>query len=148
MHIPADKHRKLDVKAIEVTLVGFEPGSKGYQLWDKQTHSMKLSRDVTFDESSFPSQKDVETSPAPTQMLLVVTAPNPAVQPLLHITRAPSPTPSVSSEASVENLIYQPRPHTPPATSVVVPFPPPNTPHTPKKECEVPHSPPSHPSAT
>jgi hypothetical protein len=148
MHVPADKRRKLDVKAIEVTLVGFEPGSKGYQLWDKQTHSIKLSRDVTFDESSFPSQKDVKTHPAPTQTLPVVTAPNSAVQPLLPVTRAPSPTPSTDSEGSVENLIYQPRPHTPPATSVVVPFPPPNSPCTPKKECEVPHSPPSRPSAT
>jgi hypothetical protein len=148
MHVPADKRRKLDVKAIEVTLVGFEPGSKGYQLWDKQTHSIKLSRDVTFDESSFPSQKDVETRPAPTQTLPVVTAPNLAVQPLLPVTRAPSPTPSTDSEGSVENLIYQLRPHTPPATSVVVPFPPPNTSHTPKKEREVPHSPPSRPSTT
>jgi hypothetical protein len=48
MHVPADKRRKLDAKAIEVTLVGFEPGAKGYQLWDKQTHSVRLSRDVTF----------------------------------------------------------------------------------------------------
>jgi hypothetical protein len=86
MHVPADKRHKSDAKAIEVTLVGFEPGSKGYQLWDKQTHSIKLSRVVTFDESSFPSQKDVETRPAPTQTSPVVTAPNPAVQPLLPVT--------------------------------------------------------------
>ena len=32
VHVPADKHGKLDAKAIEVTLVGFEPGAKGYQL--------------------------------------------------------------------------------------------------------------------
>jgi hypothetical protein len=32
MHVPTDKRRKLDAKAIEVTLVGFEPGAKGYQL--------------------------------------------------------------------------------------------------------------------
>jgi len=55
MHVPADKRHKLDAKATEVTLVGYEPGSKGYQLWDKHTHSVKLSRDVTFDESCFPS---------------------------------------------------------------------------------------------
>jgi hypothetical protein len=40
MHVPADKHRKLDAKATEVTLIGFEPGAKGYQLWDKQTRSV------------------------------------------------------------------------------------------------------------
>ena len=30
VHVPADKHCKLDAKAIEVTLVGYNPGSKGY----------------------------------------------------------------------------------------------------------------------
>src|SRR5260370_2820457 len=51
MHVPTDKQHKLDAKAIEVTLVRYKPGSKGYQLWDKHTHSVKLSRDVTFNES-------------------------------------------------------------------------------------------------
>ena len=86
MHVPTDKHHKLDAKAIEVVLVGFEPDSKGYHLWDKQTHSVKLSRDVTFDESSFLSHKDVETHPAPSTPIPVVTIPNLAVQPLLPIT--------------------------------------------------------------
>jgi hypothetical protein len=51
MHIPKDKRHKLDPKAVEVTLVGYEPGSKGYRLWDRRTHSFRLSQDVTFDES-------------------------------------------------------------------------------------------------
>ena len=54
MHVPADKRRKLDAKAVEVTFIGYESGSKGYRLWNKRTHSVHLSRDVTFDESSFP----------------------------------------------------------------------------------------------
>ena len=29
MHVPADKHRKLDAKALPVILVGYEPNSKG-----------------------------------------------------------------------------------------------------------------------
>ena len=32
MHVPADKHWKLDVKALLVILVGYEPNSKGYRL--------------------------------------------------------------------------------------------------------------------
>src|SRR5882762_2137758 len=32
MHVPSDKHRKLDAKSIETTLVGYEPGSRGYKL--------------------------------------------------------------------------------------------------------------------
>ena len=53
-YVPADKHCKLDAKAIEVTFIGYEPGSKGYRLWDTYTHSIHLSQDVTFDKSSFP----------------------------------------------------------------------------------------------
>jgi hypothetical protein len=46
MHVPADKQRKLDAKATQVTFVRYELGFKGYQLWDKNTHSIHLSRDV------------------------------------------------------------------------------------------------------
>ena len=54
MHVPADKHRKLDVKALPVVLVGYEPNSKGYRLWDKNTCSVHLSRDVTLTRAAFP----------------------------------------------------------------------------------------------
>jgi hypothetical protein len=138
---------KHDTKAIEVTLVGFEPGAKGYQLWDKQTHSVRLSRDVTFDESSFPSQKGVETHPAPIPPVPVIAAPNLVARPPFHIdypVRAPSPTQSQSSVEDVEDLL-DPRPSTPPS---VKPVPPLNTPRTPKRDCLAPTSPPPRPSAT
>ena len=70
MHVPADKWRKLDAKAVEVTFVGYELGSKGYQLCDKNTCSVHLSRDVTFDESSFPA-RNTETSSAPTSQTIL-----------------------------------------------------------------------------
>ena len=69
MHVPADKWCKLDAKATEVTFVRYELGSKGYQLWDKNTCSVHLSRDVTFDESSFPAKSN-ETSSAPTSQTI------------------------------------------------------------------------------
>ena len=34
------------------------------QLWDKRTHSLRLSRDVTFDESVFPFKQGDEPRPA------------------------------------------------------------------------------------
>jgi hypothetical protein len=64
MHVPADKRRKLDAKATQVMFVRYESGSKGYWLRDKNTRSVHLSRDVTFDKSSFPARGS-ETSPAP-----------------------------------------------------------------------------------
>jgi hypothetical protein len=107
MHVPADKRHKLDAKAIEVMLVGYEPGSKGYQLWDKHTCSVKLSRDVTFDESCFPSQQGTETplpnSPIPIPFFPAIAVPNtPARPPTL---RAPSPAPSMDSEEDVQNIL-------------------------------------------
>ncbi len=86
MHVPSDKRCKLDAKAIEVMLVRYEPGSKGYQLWDKHTRSVKLSRDVTFNESCFPSQQGAETHPQPTSSIPIpffpaAAAPNLAAEP-------------------------------------------------------------------
>ena len=53
VHTPEDKRKKLDPRSIEMTLVGYESGSKGYRLWNSTTRSIVLSRDVTFDERSF-----------------------------------------------------------------------------------------------
>ena len=107
MHVPADKQCKLDAKAVEVMLVGYEPGSKGYQLWDTHTHSVILSRDVTFDESCFPSRQGTETSlsdsPIPTHFYPAAAVSNMTAKPL--ISRAPSPVPSTDSEEDVTNLL-------------------------------------------
>jgi len=117
MHVPSDKRCKLDAKAVKVTLVGYEPGSKGYRLWDRHAHSLRLSRDVTFDESVFPSRQGDEpcpqpTSPAPLSAPAPVAnspasaAPNPpAPPPALPPARPPSPGSSTDSEASVKNLL-------------------------------------------
>jgi Integrase core domain len=66
VHVHKDNRKKLDPKAIEATFIGYEPGSKGYRLWDKRTRSVILSRDVKFDEDLFPSQKSDETRPTNT----------------------------------------------------------------------------------
>jgi hypothetical protein len=128
MPVPADKHRKLDAKAIEVVLVGYEPDSKGYKVWDRHTRPLKQSRDVTFDESSFPSRLGAETRPSPPPPVPVVAMPNPVAQPPISIPlQAPSPAESNGSAEEVQSLLDPPkRPSTPPST--IVPFPPPNSP--------------------
>ena len=104
MHVPIDKRRKLDAKAIEVTLVGYEPGSKGYRLWDRHTHSLRLSRDVTFDESIFPFKQGDLPSPAPTPPAPISVQapfiPSPAVA-VPNTPAPPPPQPSVTSVAPV-----------------------------------------------
>ena len=112
MYVPADKCQKLDVKALLVVPVVYEPNSKGYRLWDKNTCSVHLSRDVTFDESSFPA-KTAETelthigapapSPLPLPFYLVSAAPHmPAVPPPPC---AASPTSSSEDEDQVNELL-------------------------------------------
>ena len=43
-----------------MTFIGYEPESKGYQFWDKDSRSVVISRDVKFDESRFPHRKDLD----------------------------------------------------------------------------------------
>ena len=54
------KRRKLDPKSREMTFIDYEPGSKGYQFWDKDSRSVVISHDVKFDESKFPYRKDLD----------------------------------------------------------------------------------------
>lgn len=39
--------------------VGYEQGSKGYKFWDASSRRIIVSRDVTFDEDSFPARRDL-----------------------------------------------------------------------------------------
>src|SRR5258708_27205905 len=142
MHVPTDKQRKLDAKAIEVTLVRYEPGSKGYQLWDKHTHSVKLSRDVTFHESCFPSQQGAKTHPQPTSPIpipffLAAIAPNLAADPLSL--QAPSLAPTSSKEDIKNMLDPDSQPNTPPIQG-------PAPPTTSKQNHSLPTSLPYYPS--
>ena len=58
MHVQkAKREGKLDKKAVEMIFVGYEQGSKGYRFWNPATRSIVVSRDVTFDEESFPARK-------------------------------------------------------------------------------------------
>src|SRR5258708_9305869 len=124
-------------------LVRYEPGSKGYQLWDKHTRSVKLSRDVTFDESCIPSQQGAETHPQPSSSIPIpffpaAAAPNLAAEP--PSLQAPSLAPSTSSEDDVINLLDpDSRPNTPPIQG-------PAPPTTPQQNCSLPNSPPDCPS--
>ncbi|KZT74553.1 hypothetical protein DAEQUDRAFT_761391 [Daedalea quercina L-15889] len=43
--------------------VGYEQGSKGYRFWNLGTQSIVVSRDVTFDEETFPARKDLGNDP-------------------------------------------------------------------------------------
>jgi transposase InsO family protein len=70
VHTPEDKRKKLDPRSIEMTLLGYEPGSKGYRLWNPSTRSITLSRDVTFDERSYPFKESKGAAAPPSQPIV------------------------------------------------------------------------------
>ena len=43
--------------------VGYEIGSKGYRFWDPNSRSIVVSRDVVFDEKSFPNREPRPVAP-------------------------------------------------------------------------------------
>jgi hypothetical protein len=64
VHITEDKRKKLNPRSVEMTLIGYEPGFKGYWLWNSTIRSIVLSHNVTFDERSFP-YKEIRQAPVP-----------------------------------------------------------------------------------
>lgn len=48
VHIPDEKRRKLDFKAVKLIFIGYEEGSKAYRLLDVTTNLVTVSRDVKF----------------------------------------------------------------------------------------------------
>ena len=65
VHTPEDKRKKLNLRLIEMTLVEYKLGSKGYWLWNSNTQSIILSHNMTFDKRSFPFK---ETGPSATPL--------------------------------------------------------------------------------
>ena len=53
VHIPDEKRRKLDAKAVEGVFVGYPAGKKGYKIFIPESKKFLSSRDVTFMEKSF-----------------------------------------------------------------------------------------------
>ncbi|KAL0345271.1 UNVERIFIED_CONTAM: Retrovirus-related Pol polyprotein from transposon RE1 [Sesamum radiatum] len=53
--------RKFDYRAIKAVFLGYATGQKGYRLYDFNTHSLIVSRDVVFHEDVFPyAQKQLD----------------------------------------------------------------------------------------
>lgn len=49
-HVPKEKRRKLDDKAVLYTFVGYSAECKGYKMFNKETNKIIISRDVRFIE--------------------------------------------------------------------------------------------------
>jgi hypothetical protein len=97
VYVPEDKRKKLDPKVIEMMLIGYELGSKGYRLWNSSTQAIILSHDVMFDKCSFPSKESSTPSALPSQPTVLdgpVTITLPASEP-----GGPAPQPELNTLA-------------------------------------------------
>ncbi|CAK9821232.1 Retrovirus-related Pol polyprotein from transposon TNT 1-94 [Anthophora plagiata] len=54
LNIPKEKRQKFDAKSKQVIFVGYEGESTNYRLWDNDLNKIKISSDVTFNESALP----------------------------------------------------------------------------------------------
>jgi len=59
-HVPTELRKGLESKAVQCIMVGYEASRKAYRLWDPTTESIRISRDVVFNEQSFSNQKSEE----------------------------------------------------------------------------------------
>ena len=140
VHVPEGKRRKLDPRAIEMMFIGYEPGSKGYRLWNPTTRAIVLSRDVTFDERSFPAKASSPPSAPPTRPL-VLDGPALITLPVSEQRGSAPPVPPAGPAlAAPAPQIVQPPPQNTP--SHTTPKTPPNRPLEQRQETEF-YTPPS-----
>ena len=50
-HVPKEKQKKLDKKAVKCIFIGYSYGVKGYKLWDPTAQKVFYSRSVIFRET-------------------------------------------------------------------------------------------------
>ena len=61
-----EESKKWDPKALPMVLIGYEPGSKAYRLWDPKSRKIVVSASVRFTETELPYQPPKPAPPAPT----------------------------------------------------------------------------------
>ena len=134
VHVPEGKRQKLDPRSTPMTFIGYETGSKGYRFWNPDTRTIVLSRDVTFDERSFPAKASSPPSVPPARPLvldgpvMISFIPESAQQGSAPANPPAGPAPSAPAPQPVQPTLIQPGASTAPATLP----PPPNNPQTPK----------------
>ena len=136
VHILKKRRHKLQLKSRGMIFVGYEPGSKGYQLWDTAHQCFEISHDVKFKETQFPAQESKLAQPI--------------LAPLSDHQIPESDTVSDSSGPDLVTLAQPPtQPPTPHHTALRPPSPPPpqapQRPHTPLPDMDTAPLPPTAP---
>ncbi|MCO5582254.1 hypothetical protein L7F22_036146 [Adiantum nelumboides] len=81
VHIPKEKRQKLDFKSRKLLFLGYSAESDAYRLYDPDTRTTTVSRDVVFDESFITSAKGAAAQPIP--ILPPPSLPDPPASPVI-----------------------------------------------------------------
>ncbi|MCO5558676.1 hypothetical protein L7F22_012262 [Adiantum nelumboides] len=81
VHIPKEKRQKLDFKSRKLLFLGYSAESDAYQLYDPDTRTTTVSRDVVFDESFITSAEGAAAQPIP--ILPPPSLPDPPASPVI-----------------------------------------------------------------
>ena len=108
-NIPPGHKNKLQPRSMRSVMIGYEPKSNAYRLWDPKSRRMMVSNDVVFDEWKFPLHDSTLDDPAEQSVFTNtswdeiwdipsantrLTNPNPALEP------APPPSNNTPSKTS------------------------------------------------
>ncbi|MCO5557929.1 hypothetical protein L7F22_011502 [Adiantum nelumboides] len=81
VHIPKEKRQKLDFKSRKLLFLGYSAESDAYRLYDPDTRTTTVSRDVVFDESFITSAEGAAAQPIP--ILPPPSLPDPPASPVI-----------------------------------------------------------------
>ncbi|MCO5584348.1 hypothetical protein L7F22_038272 [Adiantum nelumboides] len=81
VHIPKEKRQKLDFKFRKLLFLGYSAESDAYRLYDPDTRTTTVSRDVVFDESFITSAEGAAAQPIP--ILPPPSLPDPPASPVV-----------------------------------------------------------------
>ncbi|MCO5608558.1 hypothetical protein L7F22_062769 [Adiantum nelumboides] len=81
VHIPKEKRQKLDFKSKKLLFLGYLAESDAYRLYDPDTRTTTVSRDVVFDESFITSAEGAAAQPIP--ILPPPSLPDPPASPVI-----------------------------------------------------------------
>ncbi|MCO5602854.1 hypothetical protein L7F22_056993 [Adiantum nelumboides] len=81
VHIPKEKRQKLDFKSKKLLFLGYSAESDAYRLYDPDTRTTTVSRDVVFDESFITSAEGAAPQPIP--ILPPPSLPDPPASPVI-----------------------------------------------------------------
>ncbi|MCO5588869.1 hypothetical protein L7F22_042829 [Adiantum nelumboides] len=103
VHIPKEKRQKLDFKSRKLLFLGYSAESDAYQLYDPDTRTTTVSRDVVFDESFITSAEGAAAQPIP--ILPPPSLPDPPASPVITPSTSHPVPPIQPSDVSPDHAL-------------------------------------------